>query len=224
MPRTARIVIPGVAHHVIQRGNRQQRLFMTHGDCRRYVDMLADACAQHAVRCLAWCLMPNHVHLALVPPAADDLRSVMSSVHTRYAQGINGREGLTGHLFQDRFRSYAMDDAHMLIALRYIENNPVKAGLAQAPEEWRWSSARAHLGIGADPLTDVAALAPHVPNWRAYLRAGVEAADAEEKIEGALRTGRPIGLGTVPHIEGQSLTPAARDLNRPRSGPRAAGP
>ena len=142
MPRTARIVIPGVAHHVIQRGNRQQRIFLTQGDCRRYVEMLADACRTHAVRCSAWCLMPNHVHLILEPATAAGLRSVMSSVHTRYAQRINRREQLSGHLFQDRFRSYPMDNAHLLVAGRYIENNPVKAGLVRQPADWPWGHAR----------------------------------------------------------------------------------
>jgi putative transposase len=210
LPRAARIVIPDVAHHVIQRGNRQQRIFMTEGDCRHYIQMLSDACRVHEVRCLAWCLMPNHTHLVLVPPASERLRAVMSSVGTRYAQRMNGREGLSGHLFQGRFKSYPMGDAHLMIAVRYIENNPVKAGLAQNAEDWRWSSARAHLGLGSDPLTDLSALAPHALNWGAYLRDGVEAADADDAIEAALRQGRPVGLGqrrdspsdrgTVPHI------------------------
>lgn len=196
MPRAARIVVPNLAHHVIQRGNRQQRLFLTRGDCRNYVEMLADACRAHDVGCLAWCLMVNHVHLVLKPAAADGLRAVMSSVHTRFAQRINRREQLSGHLFQDRFHSYAMDDAHLMIAVRYVENNPVKAGLVEFAEDWQWSSARAHLSLAADPLTDVAAVGVHVRNWRAYLRDGIEAADRDEQIESALRNGRP--LGTVP--------------------------
>jgi putative transposase len=204
MPRVARIVIAGVPHHVIQRGNRQQRVFMTHGDCRRYVDMLAEACRLHEVRCLAWCLMPNHVHLILVPHASGRLRAVLSSVHTRYAQAINRRKGWSGHLFQDRFRSYAMDDAHLMIAVRYVENNPVKAGLAATAGDWRWSSARAHLGLATDPLTDLAALASYIHNWSAYLRDGIEAADFDEKIEAALRLGRPVG-----NIEAKRDSPSA---------------
>jgi putative transposase len=192
VPRTARIVIPDVPHHVVQRGNRQQRIFFSHADARRYVEMLAETCRAHRVRCLAWCLMPNHVHLVLEPATGIGLRSVMSSVHTRYAQRINRREGLTGHLFQDRFRSYPMDEAHLLVAVRYIENNPVKAGLAGSAEGWRWSSARAHVGAGVDALTDVAALAPLIGNWRAYLREGLESADKDEAIEAALRSGRPL--------------------------------
>jgi putative transposase len=206
LPRTARLVIPDVPHHVVQRGNRQQRIFFTHGDCRCYVTMLASACAAQGVRCLAWCLMPNHVHLVLQPSAGGALRAVMSSVHTRYAQRINARERSSGHLFQDRFRSYPMGEAHLMVAVRYIENNPVKAGLAGTAEQWRWSSARAHLGIAPDPLTDVTALAPFIADWSGYLRDGVEAAGEEERIEAALRSG---GLLTganrdSPSDEGQS--------------------
>lgn len=193
MPRTARIVVPGLAHHVIQRGNRKQRIFHTHGDCRCYVEMLAEAMRMHAVKCLAWCLMPNHVHLVLKPATADGLRAVMSSVHTRFAQRINNREQSSGHLFQDRFRSYPMDEAHLMIAVRYVENNPVKAGLAATPDEWRWSSARAHLNLAPDPLTDVDQLGRHIANWRSYLQDGLEAADHDETIEVALRNGRPLG-------------------------------
>lgn len=155
--------------------------------------MLAEACRLHDVACLAWCLMPNHVHLALSPATTDSLRRVMSSVSTRYAQRVNLRERLTGHLFQDRFRSYPMDEAHLMIAVRYIENNPVKAGLVASAGDWRWSSARAHLGLGADPLTDRAAIGRHVRDWDSYLREGVEAADGDKPIEAALRSGRPLG-------------------------------
>jgi putative transposase len=184
-----------VPHHVIQRGNRQQRIFFTQSDCRRYVDMLAQACRAHDVRCLAWCLMPNHVHLVLTPASAHGLRAALSSVHTRYAQRINAREGLSGHLFQDRFRSYPMDEAHSLVAVRYVENNPVKAGLAASAGEWRWSSAKAHLGLAADPLTDIAAIGQHIGNWGAYLAEGLESADKDEAIEAAFRSGRPVGSG-----------------------------
>jgi REP element-mobilizing transposase RayT len=118
----------------VQRGNGRQRIFFTHGDCRRYVDMLAQACHDRRLRCLAWYLMPNHIHLVLVPANAAGLRSAMSSVHTRYAQRINAREGSSEHLVQDRFRSYPMDQAHLMTAVRYIESNPVKAGLAASAE------------------------------------------------------------------------------------------
>jgi putative transposase len=190
MPRSARIVIPGVAHHITQRGNRKQALFFSDEDYRAYCQILALALTRQNVRCLAWCLMPNHIHLMLVPATADSLRATLSSAHTAYAQRINQRHDASGHLFQGRYASYAMDDAHMMVAARYIENNPVKAGMVVRAEDWPWSSARAHIGGQGDGLTDSAALGHHISNWSAMLTGGLEAAD---EVDMALKTGRPQG-------------------------------
>jgi putative transposase len=205
MPRSARLVVPEVPHHVVQRGNRRQPIFFTDADRRSYVAALAEACALHGVRCLAWCLMDNHVHLILTPPGGDALRAVLARTHTRHAMRINRLHEASGHLFQGRFASYPMDDAHLIAAARYVENNPVKAGLVAAAGDWRWSSARAHLTGQDDGLTDIAALGRHLGNWRAYLREGAEAGarptdaaderagDPDGKIAEALRSGRPLG-------------------------------
>jgi putative transposase len=141
--------------------------------------------------------MDNHVHLILIPPSADALRAVMASTHTRYAQWFNRSQGTTGHLFEGRFHSYAMDQAHLIAAARYVENNPVKAGLVARAEDWRWSSARAHVGNVDDGLTDRAALGQHLRNWRAYLELGAEASEMDETIEAALLSGRPQGSSPV---------------------------
>lgn len=193
MPRISRLVVPGIAHHVIQRGNRQQAIFFSDADRKAYVALLAEACARHATTCLAWCLMDNHVHLILVPTNPDGLRAPLASVHTAYSQRVNRMQQVTGHLFQGRFASYAMDDAHLMVAARYVENNPVAAGLAARAEDWRWSSARAHVGRGVDRFTDVDALGRHVPNWRAMLARGLEAGEEDARVEQALRSGRPLG-------------------------------
>jgi len=196
MPRSARMIFPGLPHHVLQRGNRKQRLFFADADRHAYLQLLAAACARHGTVCLAWCLMGNHVHLILVPAGEDGLRAPLASVHTAYAQRINAGQRLSGHLFQGRFASYAMDDAHLMVAARYIENNPVAAGLVDRAEAWPWSSARAHVAGRPDGLTDVAALGRHVPDWRAMLERGLEAGEAEAVERGiarALRSGRPAG-------------------------------
>jgi len=193
MPRARRMVLPGLAHHVIQRGNRRQSLFFDDRDRRAYLALLAEACERHRTRCLAWCLMQNHVHLILVPHSVDGLRAPLASVHTAYSQRINRRLGLSGHLFQGRFASYPMDDRHLMVAARYVENNPVAAGLVASAEAWRWSSARAHVSGVDDGLTDIEALGRHVANWRAMLARGLEAGDEGQRIEEALRTGRPLG-------------------------------
>lgn len=189
------MVFPGCPHHVTQRGNRKQRLFFDDEDRRAYLGLLARACAKHGTRCLAWCLMDNHVHLILVPRTGDGLRAPLASAHTTYSQRINRAQGLSGHLFQGRFASYAMDEAHLMVAARYVENNPVAAGLVARAEAWPWSSARAHVEGRPDGLTDIAALAAHVPNWRAMLARGLEAADDDERIARAMRSGRPLGAG-----------------------------
>jgi putative transposase len=203
MARLPRTVIPGVPHHVTQRGNRRLPVFFSDDDRRLYLALIREGCEKAGVRCLAWCLMDNHVHLILVPQTADGLRAALGEAHRRYSRAINFREGWRGYLFQGRFASYAMDDAHLIAAVRYVENNPVAAGMVKQAGDWPWSSAKSHLTgkpARGDRLTDLPALAGHVPNWRAYLRLGAEAGGLDaageavaEAIEARLRTGRLLG-------------------------------
>lgn len=216
MPRMARVVIPDVPHHITQRGNRRQDVFFGEADYAAYFALLRQACAANGVRCLAWCLMPNHVHLILTPPKAEALQIAVSDVHRRYARQINKAHDWTGYLFQGRFASYPMDDAHLLNAVRYVENNPVAAGLVKRAEEWRWSSARAHIGGTADGVTDIDALAAAHGNWRAMLRDGWQASEQSDAIataiEASLKTGRPLGptrfVERLEQLTGRSLTKA----------------
>ena len=198
MARLARIVIPEVPHHVTQRGNRRLPVFFSDDDRRAYLALVAEACAANNTRCLAWCLMDNHVHLILVPAREDGLRATLAEAHRRYSRHVNFREGWRGYLFQGRFASYPMDDAHLMAAVRYVENNPVAAGMVARAQDWGWSSAASHIAgkrSKHDPLTDVGALGEHVANWRAMLRFGLEAGDSSEgdaAIEARMRTGRPL--------------------------------
>lgn len=198
MARLARIVIPAVPHHVTQRGNRRLPIFFGDDDRAAYLALVASACLKARVTCLAWCLMDNHVHLILIPADQDGLRASLGEAHRRYTRLINFREGWRGYLFQGRFASYPMDDAHLMAAVRYVENNPVAARLVGEAADWRWSSARSHIAgrrVAGDPLTNVAALGQHVKRWRAMLRVGLEAADDEadiDAIEARMRTGRPL--------------------------------
>ena len=173
------------------------------------------------MQCLAWCLMPNHVHLILVPSDPDGLRGALGEAHRRYSRRINFAHGWTGYLWQGRFASYPMDDAHLFAAIRYVENNPVAAKMVTEADDWRWSSARAHLRGAKDGFTDTAALAGVHRNWRAMLRHGVEADDAHAAamaaIEAAMRTGRPLGdEAFVEQLEAAS----GRALKRRRPGPK----
>ena len=189
MPRAARLVLPGIPHHVTQRGNRRERVFFSDDDYASYLSLLRHGCRKSSTAVWAWCLMPNHVHLILVPAREDGLRAALAPAHTRYAMEINRREGWRGHLWQDRFASFPMDEAHLHVCLAYTELNPVRARLVDRPETWRWSSARAHLGLAGDGLTDLAAMRGRIDDWRAFLDAGLRDED-REVIRTAERTGR----------------------------------
>ena len=227
MARLARIVVPGVPHHVTQRGNRRLPVFFCDEDREVYLELLREGCLATGVRCLAWCLMDNHIHLILVPETADGLRAALGEAHRRYTRHVNFREGWRGYLFQGRFASYPMDDAHLMAAVRYVELNPVAAGLVARAADWRWSSAASHLAgkrAGDDRLTDVKALGRHVRNWRAMLRHGLGAGDLDaeseataETIEARLSTGRP--LAAADWIAAQEVA-LARPLAPQKPGPK----
>ena len=221
MARLARLVVPDVAHHVTQRGNRRQPVFFGDEDYAAYRELVSEACAARGVKCLAWCLMPNHVHLILTPPDADGLRAALAEAHRRYSRRINFAHGWTGYLWQGRFASYPMDDAHLMTAVRYVELNPVRARLVAHAEDWRWSSAKAHVTGRPDGLTDLNALAGVHRNWRAMLRHGLEAGDLDEAevaaIEAHMRTGRPRGSEA---FVGALETRTGRALKRRKPGPK----
>jgi putative transposase len=222
MARLARIVIPDVPHHITQRGNRRLPVFFSDEDRAAYLDLVANACAAHGTRCLAWCLMDNHIHLILIPETADGLRATLAEAHRQYTRRINFREGWRGFLFQGRFASYPMDDAHLMTAVRYVENNPVAAKMVKSADEWRWSSARSHIAgkrVKDDPLTDVGALGKHVRNWRVLLRVGLEAGDdpaSVAEIEARMRTGRPLA-------DADWIAEAEEAMQR-KLGPQRRGP
>lgn len=121
MPRTARVVIPGLPHHVIQRGNRRMPTFFSDDDYRAYRSLLAEGCRNAHVQVVAYCLMPNQVHLVLVPSSTSGLRDAVAIAHRKYAAAINGRHGWRGHLWQERFHSLPLQEDHILAAVRYVE-------------------------------------------------------------------------------------------------------
>ncbi|MEK0082105.1 transposase [Geminicoccaceae bacterium SYSU G07066] len=182
----------GVPHHVTQRGNRRQPTFFGDADYRLYRDLLASGCRRHGVAVWAYCLMPNHVHLILVPGEADSLRLALGEAHQRYTRAINQREGWVGHLWQGRFASCALDEAHLIAAVRYVELNPVRARLAARAEDWPWSSARAHLAGEDDGLVSVGPLRDAIGDWSTFL-AGSPSEEAIAALRKHERTGRPLG-------------------------------
>lgn len=189
MPRGARLVLPGIAHHVTARGTRREMTFFGPEDYALYLRLLRRGCRKSGTAAWAWCLMPNHVHLILVPEREEGLRAALAPAHRLYSVEINRREGWTGHLWEGRFASCPMDEVHLYVCLRYVELNPVRAGLVSRAEHWPWSSARAHLGLVDDGLTDPAPARERVPDWRALLEAGLTE-DELETVRAAERNGR----------------------------------
>lgn len=144
-------MISGVPHHVTQRGNRRQPVFHSDDDYRSYLALLREYTAKYSVEVLAYCLMPNHVHMVLVPSTRDGLNQVLRSVHMRHAQRINFWQDWSGHLWQGRFFSSPLDETYLWNAIRYVELNPVRAALVDQPGRYLWSSAVARCRSTLDP-------------------------------------------------------------------------
>lgn len=140
MARLPRVVIPGIAPHVTQRGNRRERTFFEDGDVALYLNLLADAVERAQVEVWSYCLMPNHVHIVAVPSDPDGLWRTFRRLHRDYTGFINARMRVTGQLWQGRNGSVAMDEAHLVTALRYVALNPVRVRLVERAEDWDWSS------------------------------------------------------------------------------------
>lgn len=149
MPRRARFVLSGTAHHVTQRGNRRQDVFFCDQDRSRHVELVSEHSQRHDLRILGGCLMTNHIHLIVVPGHAQSMGLALREAHSRYALEVNRGQGWDGHLWQNRYFACALEDAHFLTAMRYVELNPVRAGLVAGASDGAWSSARTHVDLGA---------------------------------------------------------------------------
>ena len=196
MARMARVVIPGLAHHVTQRGNRRQDVFLSDIHRKVYLKTLRKYCIQYELQVLGYCLMTNHVHLIVVPEREDSLARALGRAHNDYARWFNVIQLQSGHLWQNRFFSCPLERRHEWEALRYVELNPVRARMVERAEQWPWSSAPAHLG-GPD-RAELLSLARwreryDAKQWAEALALGLRAADIERRIREATRTGRPFG-------------------------------
>ncbi len=218
MARMPRLVVPGYPHHVTQRGARRMKTFFSEGDYEYYLDLIAHYKEGAGVDVLAYCLMPNHVHFVAVPHEKESLSRLFRQVHRHYTRHINFREQWKGHLWQERFHSFVMDEQYLLATVRYVERNPVKAKLCFLAEEWRWSSAGAHLLGVDDHIVTVKPMLERIPDWRAYL--SMEEGERElSTIKHHSTSGRPAGDTTfVQYLE--ALT--GRDLQKKKPGPKVA--
>lgn len=216
MARMPRLVAPGYPHHVTQRGNRRQRTFFSEDDYRHYLALLSKSAQRAETEIWAYCLMPNHVHLVMVPSTEDGLRASLGEAHRQYTRHINLREGWRGHLWQERFHSFPMEEDYLLAAVRYVECNPVAAKLCRHPEEWPWSSSCAHLQGVDDSLVTVKPMLDRIRDWKAYL-SSTKQNDRTESLRQHNRTGRPLGSAEFIHTLEQQT---GRTLAPKRSGPK----
>jgi len=225
MVRRARVVIPGVAHHVTQRGNNRQDVFFTDEDRIAYLDLLKKQSELYGMSVHGYCLMTNHIHLIVVPKNQDALAKAVGRTHYRFTQFINMLHDRSGHLWQNRFYSCPLDDRHYIEAMRYVERNPVHAKLVRCAWRWPWSSAALHSGMGqaGRELLDMQAWRAQrisEQDWKNELAQPCDEA-THTAIRNATETGRPLGsdefISELESQVGRRLSPLPR--GRPKNTP-----
>jgi putative transposase len=189
MARIARVVAVGYPHHIIQRGNRRQKVFFKDTDRHLYLKFLKEHGDLYGLEYWAYCLMDNHVHLIVVPKKADSFQAI-AKTNWWYTKAINESNGWRGYLWQGRFLSYPMDEGYSFLGVRYVERNPVRAGMVKKAEEYLWSSARSHVNGKQDGLIVRCYLQDVIKDWSEYLRMEDEKVKELRKNIG---TGRPLG-------------------------------
>jgi len=215
MPKIGRVVVPGMPHHVTQRGNRRMEVRLDDQDRNHYLSLVAKYAQRDELAIWAYCLMANHVHFVVVPASAGSLGRTFRDAHRRHAVWMNRKLRQMGHLWQGRFYSSVLDDAHLWVAVRYVERNPVRAGLVERAGDWPWSSAAAHCGWRTDALLSPVEMPWPVPDWSAYLREEEEV-DVTE-IRDRTAAGKPCGS----HSFVEQLESALGRILQPRKrGPK----
>lgn len=217
MPRVSRAVAIGHPHHITQRGNYRQTVFAEKGDYVRYLELLADFCPKYDLDIWAYCLMPNHIHMVAVPGRQESLARLFNTVHMLYAQYFNRKRDATGHLWQGRFFSCVLDERHLYAAVRYVEMNPVRGGIVPVPQDYPWSSAKAHVTGVHDPVMSARCfLTETIGDWARYLGTDSDQ-EAMESVIKATKIGRPCGGDDFVKQMEQSL-------NRPLTARRPGRP
>ena len=207
MPRIARVVAVGLPHHVTQRGNYRQEVFVNDYDREKYLVWFNECSSKYGLSVLAYCLMSNHVHFVAVPDNEDAMAKTLNTAHMHYSQYFNDKLEQKGHLWQGRYYSCVLDEPHFLLAARYVERNPVRAGLVEKPWQWPWSSAGAHVtgkNTGLIELGDISRFTGMTPDaWKKYIDSP-EPEGYLKDIRKNTSTGRPLGLDTfVQDLEGK---------------------
>ncbi len=189
MARLARIVIPGLPHFLTQRGNRRGQTVFQEGDDALYLDLLAESSAKPGAEVWAYGLIPNNVHIILVPSDEDGLRRTLADLHRRDAGFVNACARTTGHVWQGRYGSVAMDEAHLLTAVRFVSLKPVGARPVRRAKDWTWSSVRAHLSGIDDTIVTASPLPERVEYSEGFLG---ETTD-EDAAYASLRRSETVG-------------------------------
>ena len=192
MGRLARVVLPGIVHHVTQRGVRSMDIFLRKNDRLEYLHLMKEQISRVGLEFISYCLMTNHVHLLVIPSEEDSLRRGIGEAHRLYTRYINFRTGTRGHLLQGRFFSCPLDNSHFLAAARYVERNPVRAKITKKAEDYSWSSARFHLGlVKTDPIIEKKNKEIGNPTeWSKWLNSDPQEIDI---LRHHFRVGRPLG-------------------------------
>ena len=229
MPRPQRVNIAGIPQHLVQRGNNRQACFHDEADYQLYLELLASACNKHSCVIHAYVLMTNHVHLLATPTQPDGISLMFRDLGRDYVRQFNRRHGRTGTLWEGRFKSSLIEtDQYLLACYRYIELNPVRAGIVEGPGDYQWSSFRANAYSDADTLVvphDLwLALGPDdSARQQAYLSLFNQAlSDEQDKvIRKGLNKGLPTGNDQFKRrIEAaSSIQFGTGKVGRPRSRP-----
>ena len=213
MARLPRLARPDLPYHVTQRGNRRQAVFFEAADRTVYLSLLHEHAQRFGLEVWAYCLMTNHVHLIVVPRREGALTRAIGETHRRYTRHINFREGWRGYLWQGRFGSVALDEAHLVAAIRYVERNPVTARLVARAADYLWSSARAHVTATPDAVLSPCFLQEQIGDWATFLADPAD--DAFGQQLGQSSIGRPLGSPAfLAELERQT----GRRLRRGRPG------
>jgi len=179
--------------HVTHRGNHRKCVFRTDDDRRAYLGLLNQFARKFGMLIWAYCLMGNHVHLVAVGKQLDSISKTLGNTHRACSRSRNREARVTGHLWANRFFSSPLDEPHLWAAVRYVELNPVRAGVVTEATNYPWSSARAHAGLGVSPLLDPGEPFPGpISDWAAWLRSGLEEQTAD-RLRTNTSTGRPTG-------------------------------
>ena len=222
MSRIARIILEGVPYHITQRGNGRQQVFFEHREYTLYLDLLRHNCQSERLPIWAYCLMPNHIHLIVLPERQAAMAQAMGRTNADFARYYNLRKRSCGHVWQARFHSTPLDTVHLWRAMAYVERNPVRAHLAAYAEEYEWSSARLRLAGTAD-LIDLTPWKAEYdwPRWQEVLRTSIDEEAFGQRLREASRRGRP--LGDEEFVENLEKRCGRRLRARPVGRPKKSG-